>query len=120
MLSCRKIVTRVVARNAFRHLSAAPPGGHPVQNFKFETINELLEKQTVAYSSNHMLGTKVGNEFQWMTYTEFELEVRKGRTMLNELKVGYDDKVALISNNRTEWAVLKYSANGVGGQIVPM
>lgn len=119
MLQSRKIVSRAVARHAIRAFSAAP-ALRPMKNFKFETVNELLEKQTEAYSTNRMLGTKVGNEYVWMNYTEFELEVRKGRTMLNQLKAGYDDKVAIISNNRTEWAVLKYSANGVGAAVVPM
>lgn len=119
MLASRKIATRVVARHAMRAFSAVP-ARLPAQDIKFETINELLEKQTKAYSTNPMLGTKVGSAYEWMNYTQFELEVRKGRTMFNDLKVGYDDKVAIISNNRVEWAVMKYAANGVGAQFVPM
>lgn len=92
----------------------------PIQNFKFETTVELQIKATEAYSTNPMLGTRVGNAYKWMTYTEFDQEVRKFRVVLANYKISMDDKVAIISNNRTEWAVVKYASNGVGAQIVPM
>jgi long-subunit acyl-CoA synthetase (AMP-forming) len=36
------------------------------------------------------------------------------------LSVGRGDKVALISNNRVEWAVAFYAVAGLGGSVVPM
>ena len=51
---------------------------------------------------------------------DFDKEVAKFRIVLDKNNIGMEDKVALISNNRTEWAVAKYAANGVGAQIVPM
>jgi long-chain acyl-CoA synthetase len=92
----------------------------PIQDIKFETLVELHEEATKAYSSNPMLGTRVGNAYEWLSYTDFDKEVQKFRVVLNALNVGMEDKVAIISNNRTEWAVAKYASNGVGGQIVPM
>jgi acyl-CoA synthetase (AMP-forming)/AMP-acid ligase II len=35
-------------------------------------------------------------------------------------QVGRGDKVAIISNNRVEWAVAMYAVTGVGAQLVPM
>lgn len=40
--------------------------------------------------------------------------------MLAHHHVGRGDKVALISNNRVEWAVAFYAVASVGGSIVPM
>ena len=51
---------------------------------------------------------------------QFGEEIDKFRTVLAGLGVGADDKVALISNNRVEWAVTYYAANGLGAQIVPL
>ena len=40
--------------------------------------------------------------------------------ILAEHNISKEDKVALISNNRLEWATIKYATVGLGGQIVPM
>jgi long-subunit acyl-CoA synthetase (AMP-forming) len=92
----------------------------PLENFPYETLVELQQKATVAYTTNPMLGTVVNGAYEWMTYSQFDVEVAKCRAMLKANNVGFDDKVALISNNRAEWAVIKYASVGLGAQIVPM
>ena len=87
---------------------------------KYDNVVEMHEKATKAYSTNPMLGTRVGNAYEWITYEDFDKEVQKFRVVLKEHGVGMDDKIAIISNNRTEWAVAKYAGNGVGAQLVPM
>lgn len=118
MLSSCKLGAKVVTRRVARFLSTKQL--HPVQFLKFDTLVELQQKATAAYSSNPMFGTKVGGAFEWISFSEFDVEVGKCRIVLNEMKVGKNDKVALISNNRVEWAIIKYATVGVGGQIVPM
>lgn len=46
--------------------------------------------------------------------------VQRFRYVLKQHNIGVDDKVALISNNRVEWAVAYYATLGMGAQIVPM
>ena len=46
--------------------------------------------------------------------------MEKFRNVLVHHKIGRGDKVALISNNRVEWAVAFYAVASVGGSIVPM
>jgi long-subunit acyl-CoA synthetase (AMP-forming) len=104
---------------AFTAAAAAVPL-RPLQHFKVETLVELQAKATEAYTTNPMFGTKVGNAFEWITYEQFDKEVAKFRIVLNQHKIGFDDKVALISNNRVEWAIVNYAAAGLGAQIVPM
>jgi long-chain acyl-CoA synthetase len=108
----------MVARRIVRTFSA--PAVRGVQELQFNTVAEMLEEATKAYTTNPMFGTKVGSAYEWINYTDFEKEVAKFRTVLQQHKIGLEDKVAIISNNRVEWAVAKYASSGVGAQIVPM
>ena len=47
-------------------------------------------------------------------------QVEKCRSVLASHNVGIDDKVAMISDNRVEWAVTFFAANSLGAQIIPM
>jgi long-chain acyl-CoA synthetase len=46
--------------------------------------------------------------------------VDKCRSVLASHNIGMDDKVAMISDNRVEWAVIYFAANSLGAQIIPM
>lgn len=118
MRSVYRLGTRVAARKVSRSLSTLPT--RPIQFFQFDTLVELQQKATAAYTTNPMFGTKVGGAFEWTTYSEFDVEVSKCRIALAEHHLGKDDKLAIISNNRLEWAVVKYAANGLGAQVIPM
>jgi long-chain acyl-CoA synthetase len=62
-------------------------------------------------------GTKT---YDWITYNEFDRMVDKFRTVLVHYKIESGDCVAIIANNRVEWAVAAYACNGLGAAIVPM
>jgi len=113
-----RLGARVGSRKVSRFLSTVPT--RPIQLFQFDTLVELQQKATAAYTTNPMFGTKVGNAFEWTTYSEFDVEVSKCRIALAEHHISKNDKIAIISNNRLEWAVIKYAANGLGSQIIPM
>lgn len=75
------------------------------------------------FSNKDLFGTRSKtdpNVFNWMTYGEFGREVDKCRSVLASHNVGVDDKVAMISDNRVEWAVTYFAANSLGAQIIPM
>lgn len=44
----------------------------------------------------------------------------KFRNVLASHNIGVNDKVAVISDNRVEWAVTFFAANSLGAQIIPM
>ena len=67
-----------------------------------------------------VFGTRIGDKFEWITYKDFAQEVQLFRNVLIHHSIGKGDKVGLICNNRTEWAVAMYAVAGVGGQIVPL
>lgn len=78
---------------------------------------ELQENAVKKFGDSKCFGTRVGNNFEWISYREFGRLVEKFRNVLVHHKIGKNDKVALISNNRVEWAVAFYAVNGVGGQV---
>jgi long-subunit acyl-CoA synthetase (AMP-forming) len=90
-------------------------------DFKFETLIDMFEKTCEYHANNHVFGTRYDvGEFEWMTYAEFYDVVAKTRSALYRLGIRPNDKVALISNNRWEWAAISYATMGLGAQIVPM
>jgi hypothetical protein len=94
-----------------------------------DRINEMLNNSNIAdlvtqacesFADKPSLGTRVGNQYEWITYRELGRRIQKLRNVLIHHKVGKDTKVALISNNREEWAVTMYAVASLGGQLVPM
>lgn len=55
-----------------------------------------------------------------MTYAEFEREVDRFRGGLASLGVEAGQRVAIVSDNRVEWAVAAYATYGLGATFVPM
>ena len=87
---------------------------------EFESLVHLQRHVAEAHASNLMFGTKVGNAYAWITYAEFGEQVDHARAALAALGVAKDDKVAVIANNRVEWAVAAYATYSLGAQFVPM
>lgn len=90
---------------------------------QFETLVELQEKACVKFKDRGVLGTLSADKtaYNWMTYGEFGVEVQRFRNVLGgHLNFQFDDKTAIVSNNRYEWVVAMYATMSLGGQIVPM
>jgi long-chain acyl-CoA synthetase len=87
---------------------------------KFATMVELLDSVLKAYPERELFGTKTSGTWRWTTYQEFGGLVARARAALAELGVARGDNVAIIANNRVEWAVLQYACFGLGAAYVPM
>ena len=98
--------------------SSASPSASQAKDFT--TIPELAEEACALFAERNSFGTRKGNEYTWITYKEFGHLVQKFRNVLAHHHIGRGDKVAIISNNRVEWAVAMYAVTGVGAQLVPM
>lgn len=92
----------------------------PYNHFEFQTCVELQQKACALFGDKPVLGTKVGNAYEWMSYKQLGEEVQKFRNILAARHFKFDDKVAIISNNRAEWVVTMYATMSLGGQLVPM
>jgi long-chain acyl-CoA synthetase len=77
-------------------------------------------KTTELYAYNPVIGTRKGNIYEWTTYKELGEMVRNARKFLSKLGVGPTKRVAIISNNRLEWAVLMHATMSLGSQMIPM
>lgn len=87
---------------------------------RFENLVEMFERSVQAYGSQPLFGTRRGATWTWTTYEEVGRQVDACRGGLAALGVKRGDRVAVVSNNRVEWAVLAYACYGLGAALVPM
>lgn len=107
--------------------AAAVPSGAPLPSpsdyvdYDFQTLHELIEKACQYYPTHNIFGTRKGDKYEYLTYADFHRLYSTTRTMLaTEYGIRENDKVAIISNNRIEWAALMYATVSLGAQWVPM
>jgi len=74
------------------------------------------------FSQNELFGTydEESKNFRFMTYDDYDQKVSQCRTLLKELGVEAFSKVAIISNNRWEWATVAAAAFSLNAALVPM
>jgi long-chain acyl-CoA synthetase len=87
---------------------------------RFKSLVELFRKSVEAHGARELFGTKTNGRWSWITYAEFSAMVDKLRGGLASLGVGRGDCVAIVANNRVEWAVAAYACYGLGAAFVPM
>lgn len=89
---------------------------------EFKNLVEILEASTSAFASQPLFGTKVKGAYKWTTYSDFAKQVEKFRGALSTMGVepGSSDTIAVIANNRVEWAVGAYATYSIGAKYCPM
>jgi long-chain acyl-CoA synthetase len=87
---------------------------------KFKTLVEIYRNSVKRFAERPLFGVKQGTTWQWMTYGEFGERVDALRAALEGLGVGAGTRVAVITNNRVEWAIAAYATYGRGATFVPM
>lgn len=87
---------------------------------RFQTLVDVFEHATTAYAPNPLFGVKHRGRWAWTTYREFARDVERARGGLADLGVGPGDRVAIIADNRPEWAIGAYATYTLGAAWVPM
>jgi len=87
---------------------------------RFRTMVDLFQHAVTTYPSRDLFGTKKDGRWRWTTYEEFGSLVDRLRGGLASIGVQRGDCVAIVSNNRVEWAVGAYACYGLGAAFVPM
>ncbi|MGK3992236.1 AMP-dependent synthetase/ligase [Sorangium sp. So ce1024] len=87
---------------------------------KLENLVQLLDRSLNLYGPRPLFGTKADGHWSWITYSEFGQLVARFRGGLASLGIQRGDRVAIISNNRVEWAVAAYACFSMGVAVVPM
>lgn len=84
------------------------------------TINEQLLNSVNQHGSKAALSSKVDGAYQDISYDELGDRVKHLCLGLIELGVQKGDRVALLSENRPEWAITDLAILAAGGVNVPM
>lgn len=87
---------------------------------KFTNLVELFEKSCAAFADRPLFGVKRDGTWHWSTFREFEQQVHEVRSGLARLGIRAGDRVAIVANNRPEWAAACYATYGLGAVFVPM
>lgn len=86
----------------------------------FSDLVSMWARITTRYAERPLFGEKQASGWVWKTYGEVAEHVQAFRAALAALGVGRGDRVALISDNRLEWAVTVHATLGLGAAYVPM
>ncbi|MFY0528018.1 AMP-dependent synthetase/ligase [Archangium gephyra] len=87
---------------------------------KFETLVDIFLQSVASFGPRPLFGEKKNGQWTWMTYIQFGQMVDDLRGGLAQLGVTHGDRVAVIANNRHEWAVGAYACYTLGAAYVPM
>lgn len=81
---------------------------------------ELAARSCERFAERPAFGTKRDGQWEWTSYREFGRLVDQCRAGLHRLGVRSGDVVAIISDNRLEWACSYYATAGLEATFVPM
>jgi len=87
---------------------------------RFQTLVDVYHDSVKTFPDSPLFGTKKGGVWEWMTYLEFGKQTDAFRAGLAALGLKRGDRIAIIANNRPEWAIAAYACFGLGIAFVPM
>jgi long-chain acyl-CoA synthetase len=85
-----------------------------------QSLPELLEQSVARFGARPLFYRRIDSRWLATTYDEFAAMVRDMGAALDGLGVARGDRVAVISNNSVEWAVIAYATYSLGAALVPM
>src|SRR5947209_8199324 len=86
----------------------------------FPDLVTMLQRSVAQHRTRPALGMREGPAFRWINYRELGERVDACRSALRAMGIGRGDRVAVIANNRVEWAIACYATYGCGAAWVPM
>ena len=87
---------------------------------RFDNMVQLSRKSCDEHAARDLFGTKKNGAWSWTTYRQFGEMVDACRGGLKKRGVGPGDRVAIVADNRVEWAVAAHATYGLGAAFVPM
>ncbi|MCE2395953.1 long-chain fatty acid--CoA ligase [Candidatus Poribacteria bacterium] len=84
------------------------------------TINQMVQNTIQQHGSKTALSHKVDKEYQDISYATLAERIKHFCLGLTELGLQKGDRVALLSENRPEWAITDLAILAGGGVTVPM
>jgi long-chain acyl-CoA synthetase len=87
---------------------------------RYTSIVTLLSTTVARYPDRPVFGTRKNHGWHYISYAQFAEQVAAMRGGLKQLGVEIGDRVAVISDNRVEWAVGSFGTMSLGAAYVPM
>jgi long-chain acyl-CoA synthetase len=87
---------------------------------EIKTLVDLFESSCRVRGDAPLFGTRQGNVFKWISYSEIHRRVAQVRSLLRALGVVRGDRIALIADNSVDWATICYATAGCAAIAVPM
>ncbi len=87
---------------------------------RFTSLVAIFSQSVSKYASLPVFGTRKPSGWEWITYAELGQLVDHARAGLASIGVEPGDRVAVISNNRLEWAICAYACYTRGIAFAPM
>src|SRR5712671_207633 len=84
------------------------------------TLNQLFVEAVSKYNRPDALQVKRGGAYQPISHTEVAERVRRAARGLSSLGVRRGDRVAILSENRPEWAIADFACLTIGITDVPI
>ena len=84
------------------------------------TINQMVQNTIEQHGSESALSYKADKQYQGISYTTLAERIKHFCLGLTELGLQKGDRVALLSENRPEWAITDLATLAGGGVTVPM
>jgi long-chain acyl-CoA synthetase len=79
-----------------------------------QTLNEMFQQSVRSYPESPAVGSKMGKAYTFLTYREMGAKVRTFASGLRALGIQKGDRIALISENRPEWAIADFAMLHIG------
>jgi long-chain acyl-CoA synthetase len=87
---------------------------------RYANLVTMLRESIARFAERPFFGVRGSGTWHWHTYGEVGKMIDACRAGLAGLGVAAGDRVAVISNNRLEWALGSYATHGLGAAYVPM
>ncbi len=84
------------------------------------SLVDVYEASTRRFTHRDAIGERHDGEWLWSSYDHLRRLIDECRGGLAALGVQPGDRVALVADNRLEWAVTAYATYGLGAALVPM
>jgi long-chain acyl-CoA synthetase len=92
----------------------------PLEPFERQTLNRVYLGGIDRFGPLEAIRFKRQGRWQSLTYRDMELRVAHTASMLAECGLVPGDRVAILSENRPEWAIVDYAALALGLIVVPI
>eukprot|EP00762_Andalucia_godoyi_P006006 ANDGO_00058.mRNA.1 Fatty acyl-CoA synthetase B len=79
-----------------------------------KTVYDLFEYACAKYGDKPLYGTRVGEEYQWISYKQFYARVKNVASGMIHAQISPRSHIGIYSKNRLEWLLFAEAANQQG------